>query len=118
MDLIICYKDYTSGIWLIWTPMVIGGAQQQLVGIGSGTLPMSRWDSNIHLSDELFYMRLMTDQVEAMIGFHHGGHWKCCEGVVGFHFSLMIPRIKDSRGLKGIDFIEVPWLSMFHDRGF
>jgi hypothetical protein len=28
VDGIICYRDYTSGIWLIWTLMVIGGTQQ------------------------------------------------------------------------------------------
>jgi hypothetical protein len=27
VDGIICYKDYTLEIWLIWTSMVIGGAQ-------------------------------------------------------------------------------------------
>jgi hypothetical protein len=37
---IICYKDCTSEIWLIWTLMVIGGAQQQSTSIESGGLPM------------------------------------------------------------------------------
>jgi hypothetical protein len=26
VDGIICYRDYTSRIWLIWTSMIIGGA--------------------------------------------------------------------------------------------
>jgi hypothetical protein len=61
-------------------------------------------------------MRLMTDRVEAVIGLRHGGN--VVRGVVEFFFSLTIPRIEDSRGLTGVDFTEVPWLSMVHDRGF
>jgi hypothetical protein len=33
--------------------MVIGGAQQQSAGIGSGGLPMWRWDLGNHPSDGL-----------------------------------------------------------------
>jgi hypothetical protein len=51
VDGIICHRDCTSGIWLIWTPMVIVGAQQQSTSIGSGGLTMWRWDPGIHPSD-------------------------------------------------------------------
>jgi hypothetical protein len=90
VDGIICYRDCTSGIWLIWTPMVIGGAQQQSAGIGSGGLPMWRWDPGIHPSDGLSWMRLMTDIVEAVIGLRHCGN--VVRGVVEFFFPLTIPQ--------------------------
>jgi hypothetical protein len=77
---------------------------------------MLRWDHGIHPSDGLFHMRLMTDRVEAMIGLHHGGN--VVRGVVGFFFSLAIPKIEDSHRLTCVDFTRVPWLSMVHDRGF
>jgi hypothetical protein len=77
---------------------------------------MLRWNPGIHSSDGLFQMRLMTDRVEAVIGLGHGGN--VVRGVVEFFFSLTIPKIEDSHGLTGIDFTEVPWLSMVHDRGF
>jgi len=76
---------------------------------------MWRWDPGIHLSDGLFQMILMTNLVGVMIGLHHC--WNVVRGVVEFFFSLMIYRIEGSRGLIGVDFNEVPWLSMVHDRG-
>jgi hypothetical protein len=82
----------------------------------SGGIPMLRWDLGIHPSDGLFQMRLMTDQVEATIGLCHGGN--VVRGVVEFFFSLTISMIEDSRGLTCVEFTEVPWLSMVHDRGF
>ena len=39
---IIFYRDCTLRICLIWTPMVIGGAQQQSTSIRSVGLPMLR----------------------------------------------------------------------------
>ena len=39
-------------------------------------------------------------------------------GVVEFFFSLMMSRIKDSRGWIGVDFTEISWSSMIHNREF
>jgi hypothetical protein len=50
-------------------------------------------------------MRLMTNRVEAMIGLRHCGN--VVRGVVEFCFSLTIPRIEDSRGLAGVDFVKI-----------
>jgi hypothetical protein len=61
-------------------------------------------------------MRLLTDIIEAVIGLRHCGN--VVRGVMEFFFPLTIPRIKDSRGLTGVDFTEVPWPSMVQDRGF
>jgi hypothetical protein len=61
-------------------------------------------------------MRLTTDRVEVVIGLHRGGNE--VRGVVEFCFSLMIPRIEDSRGLTGVDFTKMSWPSMVHDREF
>jgi hypothetical protein len=61
-------------------------------------------------------MRLMTDKAEVVIGLHCGGDE--VRGVVVLSFSLMIPRIKDSRGLTSVDFTERSWPSMVHDKEF
>jgi hypothetical protein len=84
--------------------------------IGSGGLPMRWWGPDIHPSDGLLQMRLTTDIAEVVIGLHRGGDE--VRGVVEFFFFLMIPRIEDSRGLTGVDFTEMSWLSMVHDKEF
>jgi hypothetical protein len=96
--------------------MVIGGAQQHSTDIGSGGLPMWRWDLSIHSSDGLSWMRLMTDKVEALIGLHHCGN--VVRRVVEFFFPLMIPRIEDSHGLTCFDFTEMSWRAMIQDNEF
>jgi hypothetical protein len=77
---------------------------------------MRWWDPGIHPNDGLLRMRLTIDRVEVAIGLHHGGDE--VRGVVEFCFSLMIPLIKDSHGLAGVDFTEMSWPSMVHDKGF
>jgi hypothetical protein len=37
---------------------------------------------------------------------------------VEFLFPPMIPRIKDSHGLTGVDFTEMSWSMMVHDKEF
>jgi hypothetical protein len=81
--------------------------------IGGGRLPTWWWDPGIHQSDGL---RLTIDGAEVVIGLHHDGDE--IRGVVEFGFSLMITRIEDSRGLTGVDFTEMSWSSMIHDREF
>jgi hypothetical protein len=61
-------------------------------------------------------MRLTIDEAEVVIGLHHDGDE--VRGVVEFFFSLMIPRVEDSHGLTGVDFTEISWSSMIHDREF
>jgi hypothetical protein len=88
--------------------------QQQ--DIGSGRLTIWWWDPGIHQSDGLLQMRLTIDKAEVVIGLHHDGDE--VRGVVEFFFSLMMPRIEDSRELTGVDFTEISWPSMIHDREF
>jgi hypothetical protein len=71
VDGIIYHRYCSSGIWLIWNLMVIGGAQQQFPVIGGGVILLWRWDHGIHMKYGLFQMMLITDKVEAVIGFHH-----------------------------------------------
>jgi hypothetical protein len=61
-------------------------------------------------------MILMTDKTEVVVGLHHDGNE--VRGVVEFFFSLRMPRIEDSRGLTGVDFSEISWSRMIHDREF
>jgi hypothetical protein len=81
--------------------------------IGNGRLLMWWWDPSIHQSDGL---RLITDGAEVVIGLHRDGNEII--RVVEFGFFLMITRIKDSHGLTGVDFTEMFWPSMIHDREF
>jgi hypothetical protein len=61
-------------------------------------------------------VRLTTDKVEVVINLHRGGDE--VRGVVEICFFLLIPRIEDIHGLTGVDFIEMSWLSMVHDKEF
>jgi hypothetical protein len=84
--------------------------------IWSGRLPIWWWDPGIHQSDGLLRMRLTIDEAEVAIRLHHDGD--VVRGVVEFFFSLIMPRIEDSCGLTGVDFTEISWQSMIHDREF
>jgi len=61
-------------------------------------------------------MRLTTDRAKEVMDQHHGGDE--VRGVVEFFFSLMIPKFEVSRRLTCIDFIEMVWPSMIHNREF
>jgi hypothetical protein len=69
--------------------------------------------SVIHQSDGL---RLTTDISEVVIGLHHDEDEM--KGFVEFGFSLMITKREDNHGLTGVDFTEMSWSSMIHDREF
>jgi hypothetical protein len=84
--------------------------------IGSSRLPMRWWDPSIHQGNRLLRMRLTTDRPKVVMDPHRDGDE--VRGVVEFCFSPMIPKIEDSHGLTGIDFTEMSWPRMVHDKEF
>jgi hypothetical protein len=61
-------------------------------------------------------MRLNIDRARVVMDPHHDGDE--VRGVVEFCFPPMIPRIEDSHGLTCIDFTEISWPRLVHDKEF